>query len=287
MMTLHSAEQLIADLTWLLEEQENFVADYPLSDFLVANWRTRLERLSHDPESLILFMAQAKSHFLGTYFEQLFSFAVHHFTDVEVLAEHAQIHVSGKTYGEVDLLVKDSRGRVLQFEIALKFYLQREDLAPNVWIGPNKNDSLLKKLTHARDHQLQILNIAEGKIWLESLDCKGNVVPNLMIYGRHFYDLNLQENIIFEYLKCGAGWVRLTQLLKLEHCLSNLYEAKKPYWISPNLENIEEKQITKKLEKSLLLRFEHDPRPVLFSCKRKMDNMKVDLFWLFVCPDEW
>lgn len=286
-MTLHSADQLLADLEWLLEERESFVLDYPLAGFLIEGWRSNFKRLSDQPEPIVQWMAQAKSHFLGTYFEQLFSFAVQHFADAQVLAEHEQIHVAGKTYGEVDLLVKNRAGMIFQFEIALKFYLERNDLRPHCWIGPNKHDSLVKKQTHARNHQLKVLNVEEGQSWLKSFSNDTAVTPNLMIFGRHFYDLNIDAKAFFEYQKYSGGWIRLKRLFALEHFIDDLSEAKKPYWITPNSINIDIKQINKSLYEELAIRFEHDPRPILFSCARKLNAYENSVFWLFICPDEW
>ncbi|MCO4785338.1 DUF1853 family protein [Marinomonas atlantica] len=261
--------------------------DYPLAGFLIKGWRSNLKLLSDQPEPLVQWMAQAKSHFLGTYFEQLFSFAVQHFADVQVLAEHEQIHIAGKTYGEVDLLIKNRAEMIFQFEIALKFYLERNDLNPHCWIGPNKHDSLVRKQTHARDHQLKVLNVEEGQSWLKSFSNDTAVTPNLMIFGRHFYDLNIDAKAFFEYQKYNGGWVRLNRILVLEHFLYDLREAQKPYWITPNSIKSDKKQMNKTLKKELAIRFEDDPRPVLFSCIRKSDTSKTSVFWLFVCPDEW
>lgn len=283
----YPAESLLADLLWLLEERELFVCDEPLAVFLQTDWRTRFAKLSAAPTPLIEHMAAAKSHFLGTYFEQLFSFAVHRFTTLEVLAEHEQIQGASKTLGEVDLLVRDQAGRVLQFEIALKFYLERPDLYPNDWIGPNKNDSLAKKVSHARQHQLAILTLPEGQEWLIDTALSGKVTPNLMIYGRHFYALSGNEEAFFAGATKDSAWIRLSNLEALAPFLCELQEACKPHWMTPGFSAYTSKQINHSLLVELSERFVEDSRPILFSCRKCTISSKNDIFWLFVCPDEW
>ncbi|CUB02196.1 DUF1853 family protein [Marinomonas fungiae] len=284
---MYSSEQLLSDLTWILEAREVFVCDEPLAGFLDNDWRQRLAALNDDTDCLVEHMAAAKSHFLGTYFEQLFSFAVTYFTSLEVLAEHEQIHASGKTLGEVDLLVRDLAGRVLQLEIALKFYLERQDLYPNVWIGPNKNDSLTKKVSHARQHQLTILTKPEGKQWLAKFITNTDVKPNLMIYGRHFYSVPAQDAAFFADDAICSAWVRLSELPRLGPYLLDLHEAQKPNWMTPRNNLNLSKRINAEFMVELSQRFVDDDRPILFSCRKYADLSETNTFWLFVCPDDW
>ena len=78
---------------------------------------------------------------------------------VEVLLENTQIKQEKITIGEIDCILKQ-HGVPIHLEIIYKFYLY----APNVgtteidhWIGPNRNDSLLKKLHKLKDKQLPLI----------------------------------------------------------------------------------------------------------------------------------
>lgn len=283
-----SAIQYINDLKWLLDGHETFVADIALADFLTPDYVQRLYHLEQNPAPLVSYMKQAKSHFLGTYFEQLFSFAVQNFTQLTVLAEHQQIQANGKTFGEIDLLARDPFGRCMQFEVALKFYLQRPDLAPNDWIGPNRNDSLKKKVDHARDHQLTVLDHQEGQQWLESVS--GDIFCNkyLLIFGRHFYHLDGvygQDVNVTPDLK--GGWLYWSELAQYQSYFFDLVLAEKPCWMTPNREKSEKNQINGNFTEWLRQYFIEDERPKLFSCYHKPDNGQTSLFWLFICPDHW
>ena len=278
---------LLNDLEWLLTGHETFVTDYPLSEYLVSDWRERLRALRLAPEPLLGYMSQAKSHFLGTYFEQLFSFAVRQFTDLTLLAEHQQIHDGAKTLGEVDLLAQDRDGRCIQFEVALKFYLHRPDLAPTDWIGPNKNDSLQKKVRHARTHQLEVLSQDDGRIWLESIAKTLGYQRNLMIYGRHFYALNSDHASILSQPNYHGGWIYIDQLISLAGVLADLTPAHKPQWITPIIDASETFSIDDHLIQRLSDSFVNDERPALFSCQRQQGLAPRQVFWLFVCPNDW
>ncbi|MDK2777871.1 MAG: DUF1853 family protein [Pseudomonadota bacterium] len=62
-----------------------------------------------------------------------------------------QIISHGRTLGELDLLT-ELQGQHWHFELALKFYLSREQ----DWIGPNSRDRLFRKLRHTAEKQLQL-----------------------------------------------------------------------------------------------------------------------------------
>lgn len=279
--------QYLSDLEWLLAEREVFVADQPLAGFLLPDWRDRLSVLAQQPATLIAFMAQAKSHFLGTYFEQLFSYAVRHFTDLEILAEHQQIQGERQTLGEVDLLASDRAGQAIQFEIALKFYLERPDLAPNDWVGPNKNDSLKKKVDHARSHQLKVLESEEGRGWLTSVTDLTSINKNLMIFGRHFYRLDDPACALFDEFEIQGGWLYKYELLKWAPYLSDLILANKPCWVTPNRQKDSVNQIDDEFIEALESVFLIDKRPRLYTCQRRGKDKKQQHFWLFICPEGW
>lgn len=280
-------EPLLKDLEWLLEEREMFVADVSLSQFYHSDWRMILARLKRSPAPLVEHMRQVKSHFLGSYFEQMFAFAVHQFTSLDVMAEHAQIHGGSRTLGEVDLLACDATGQIRQFEIALKFYLERSDVALNYWLGPNKNDSLDRKVAHARAHQLQILETPEGKSWLHSVTDLSTYQAHLLIYGRRFW--HLSSSLFTEFAHClpQGAWVHVGELLDWKDCFEDFQVADKPHWMTAIRNKNQFKQIDTDFVEGLIQTFDIDQRARLFSCKWRDRANQDDIFWLFICPNAW
>ncbi|TDO99074.1 DUF1853 family protein [Marinomonas balearica] len=267
---------LIDDLKWVLRfETINEALD--LSYYRIVDWEGKLQQLSDNPSPLYDVFSNVKSHFLGSYFEVLFSFAIRHFTTLDIVCEHEQIQSDTRTLGEIDLIVKTVEGHYIQFEIAIKFYLERPDLAPDNWIGPNKNDSLRKKTERAMHHQLKILNTKEGVAWLNSHSIPNVGNKELLIFGRLFRYPRMDQSYNSE-----ANWIHLRDLDAT--ALPLLAEAIKPHWLTPTLDM---EYIThRECSRRLTARFEIDDRPVLFTVSSDK-SAKIGHKWLFVVPDEW
>ncbi|WP_417561133.1 DUF1853 family protein [Marinomonas sp.] len=278
---------LVKDLAWLVEGHY-IERDFDLQPYWVADVNERLLMLDQDPESLVTAMAACKSHFLGSYFETLFSFAIAHLSHLKIHLEHFQIVNEGKTLGEVDMLVETPNGELHQFEIAIKFYLERPDLFPHDWIGPNKNDSLLKKVTRAREHQLQILQTEEGISAIEGVAKGRHPISNLLVFGRLYSALNSKEEVD-AWLKQSdrGGWIRVSNISLLMPFFSDFLILQKPNWLS--VPNINDNFSSNSLQSAynLVGEFLLDDRPrhvFLMSALYKTDQIHRNVF---IVPDSW
>ena len=122
---------------------------------------------------------------LGQLAEQFLFNQLEHLQDCEILLENIQIQKDKQTLGELDALI-ELDGKSIHLEIVYKFYLYDEILGASEmeqWIGPNRNDSLIEKLTKLKDKQLPLFYSSECKSTLEqfNLDIK-----------------NFQQHIIFK-----------------------------------------------------------------------------------------
>lgn len=278
---------LVRDLAWLVEGHY-IERDACLEDYWLADVEARLLVLDQAPAPLIEALAQCKSHFLGSYFETLFSFAIEHLSSLNVLKEHFQITQDGKTLGEVDLLVETPQGELVQFEIAIKFYLERPDLSPHHWIGPNKNDSLLKKVTRAREHQLCILQTDAGLSAIQDI-AKGRVPREcLLIFGRLYLELGDEASVTawMEQTYYG-GWIRVSQLSLLTPYFSDFSIIEKPHWLAP--QNINDKFASNFLQSAynLVGEFLHDDRPKHALFRQASDSIYSSFRSVFIVPDSW
>lgn len=90
--------------------------------------------------------------------------------NIEVLAENIQIIKDKITIGEIDcLLIKDNNP--IHLEIIYKFYLYDESFGNTElehWIGPNRKDSLIEKITKLKNKQLPLLYKNETKNILDA-----------------------------------------------------------------------------------------------------------------------
>ncbi|MGQ7957346.1 DUF1853 family protein [Pseudomonas sp. SP16.1] len=179
---LHSPA--VRDLAWVLLSppllgQPPGPQRHPLQ---ASRWRTQpalladwLRQLDRDDGALNAWLAQPPVRRLGLYYERLWQFALHGAPDVEVLAANLPIRQSGRTLGELDLLLRDAEGEH-HLELAVKFYLgpaagDGEDAAQ--WLGPGSHDRLDLKLAHLRQHQLPLSSRREASSQLNELQVAG------------------------------------------------------------------------------------------------------------------
>lgn len=278
---------LVKDLAWLVEGHY-IERDFDLQPYWVADVNERLLLLDREPGPLVTAVNACKSHFLGSYFEALFSFAIEHLSHLKIHLEHFQIESEGKTLGEVDMLVETPDGELHQFEIAIKFYLERPDLFPHDWIGPNKSDSLLKKVTRAREHQLQILQTEEGLSAINDVAKGCQPISNLLVFGRLYSALNNAEDIR-DWLRgteCGA-WIRISNMHLLTPWFEGFLILQKPHWLSVlnNSDNFSFNSLQSAY--NLVGDFLLDDRPrhmLLKSTLYEIDQMHR---FVFVVPDSW
>jgi len=91
---------------------------------------------------------------------------------IELLAENVQIKRNKVTIGEIDCLLKYDHTPI-HLEIIYKFYLYDESVGASElehWIGPNRKDSLIEKITKLKNKQLPLLYKPETEQVLHQLD---------------------------------------------------------------------------------------------------------------------
>ncbi len=97
---------------------------------------------------------------LGKRVEQFVLATLHEQSNIEILLENTQIQNQKITIGEIDCLLKQD-GTPLHLEIVYKFYLYDSSIGNTEidhWIGPNRRDTLVKKLHKLKDKQLPLIH---------------------------------------------------------------------------------------------------------------------------------
>jgi hypothetical protein len=90
----------------------------------------------------------------------------------EVLIENIQIRKEKISIGEIDCILK-YLNKLIHLEIVYKFYLYDESLQGSglhKWIGPNRKDDLIHKLTKLKERQLPLLFKKETRKSIEALN---------------------------------------------------------------------------------------------------------------------
>jgi hypothetical protein len=96
---------------------------------------------------------------LGHLVERFVANELNNNADIEILAENIQIKKDKRTIGEIDCLLTHNHTPV-HLEIIYKFYIYDESVGSSElehWIGPNRKDSLIEKITKLKTKQLPLL----------------------------------------------------------------------------------------------------------------------------------
>lgn len=110
---------------------------------------------------------------LGKRAEHFFAEAIQASETYELLAQNLQVIQDKKTWGEFDFFLKNRQlDQKLHVELVYKFYVYDPSFEEEMerWIGPNRRDSLLRKVNRLKSHQLPLLFQQEAK---ETLDHHG------------------------------------------------------------------------------------------------------------------
>lgn len=108
---------------------------------------------------------------LGKVVEQFVIHCLKQESNTNVIAEGLQIQDQKTTIGELDCLYLKNKTPI-HLEIVYKFYLYDATLGNSElehWIGPNRNDSLIKKLQKLKTKQFPLLHNVKTKSYIQDL----------------------------------------------------------------------------------------------------------------------
>ena len=156
------------------------------------------------------FNNSVKGHMpLGKLVERFVIEELRQHSNISILSENIQIQNQKTTIGEIDCLLRQNNISI-HLEIIYKFYLYDPDAGSTEidrWIGPNRNDNLLKKLHKLKDKQLPLLYNPQTKFLLDSLNLNlDDLVQKVLFKAQLFTPFN--KNIQFDLLNkaCHTGF---------------------------------------------------------------------------------
>lgn len=170
---------------------------------------------------------------LGKYIERLVSFELQQQESISILSENIQIQDNKTTLGELDcLLLKDEKP--IHLEIIYKFYVYDDSIGNSEiehFVGPNKKDTLVKKLNKLSKKQLPLLHSKHCKNYLKTLDLNSNEIEQHVYFKAQLF-VPFQKKIILKILnqECVAGfYINTKQLQEFFDC--KFYIPEKIDWI--------------------------------------------------------
>ncbi|WP_299248157.1 DUF1853 family protein [uncultured Aquimarina sp.] len=186
----------------------------------------------------------SENEVLGKRIEHFFEYFVNSSENYKIILKNLQIFKDKITIGELDFLLEDlQRKQVFHIELIYKFYLydpKRSEVVLERWIGPNRNDSLLEKVTKLKEKQLPLLYRSETITTLQKLDIRPNdIVQKVCFFGNLFVPLS-HENKKISHLnnECIVGyWIHAEEFTEEKYGSYRYYIPKKKDWITDPTHN--------------------------------------------------
>ncbi|CDF79363.1 conserved hypothetical protein (DUF1853) [Formosa agariphila KMM 3901] len=154
--------------------------------------------------------------------------------NIEIIAENLQIQKEKRTLGEIDCILKRDE-QLIHLEIIYKFYLYDPEVGITEfdhWIGPNRKDSLVDKLTKLHEKQLPLLFNPETKKYLDAFEISSDHIEQQVYFkAQLFLPYGLKTNVFTELNPdCVTGfYIRHTELELFQDC--KFYMPKKTDWL--------------------------------------------------------
>jgi hypothetical protein len=142
---------------------------------------------------------------LGKRVERFVSSQLQQNKEITILLENVQVQNEKITIGEIDCLLKHNHTPI-HLEIIYKFYLFDAQIGTTEiehWIGPNRNDSLLKKLTKLKEKQLPLLYNPLTKPLLDDLDLKADEIQQVVCFKAQLF-VPYQKDVEFKELNAAC-----------------------------------------------------------------------------------
>lgn len=192
-----------------------------------------LNKLNLDEIPETLFNRQIlKKHRLGHLAEQFAFNQLEQLDNCKILAENVQVQKNKQTLGELDALIKLNQ-ETIHLEIIYKFYVYDESLGtPELerWIGPNRKDSLIEKITKLKTKQLPLLHSSECESILDALGLERSNIQQKVLFKAQLF-IPYQTSVRFGQLNeaCVNGfYLKTSQLSDFNTC--KFYIPEKIEW---------------------------------------------------------
>lgn len=200
---------------------------------------------------------------LGRRIEYFFRYYIDEFSRHRTLAANLQIIQEKITLGELDFLLQDKiSAEISHVELVYKFYLYDPSISTEMerWIGPNRRDSLVRKLDRLTRHQFPLLYRKETRETLKSLQIDPQEVSQKICFKAHLFLPYSQPDLkpTGVNAECISGrWLHYLKFTKREFGDHLFYLPKKENWpVDPkfNKQWLDYEEIYPQLQHLLLLK---------------------------------
>lgn len=173
---------------------------------------------------------------LGKRVEYFFAFFVKQHASEVLVAQNLVISHGKRTMGEIDfLLLNKEKQEFTHVELVYKFYLfdpeRGGDLGP--WIGPNRKDSLLRKLHRLEEHQFPLLYREEFREVAQNLNLPLDQILQKLCFKANLFVPPDMLNQKFSGINndCIQGfWIRIQDFQEKAYGAYYYHTPKKQFW---------------------------------------------------------
>jgi len=157
----------------------------------------------------------------------------------QVLYENMQLIEDKKTIGEIDFIIENIKTKqVIHLELAYKFYLFDPTISSqsiNNWIGPNRNDSLIKKIEKVKQKQFPLLYHKMASSIFHNIKLH-KVSQALCLLVSLFIPFEYKERFLPIYKKAIKGYyLDMKTFINFDHSEKFYYLPRKSEWgIAPS-----------------------------------------------------
>lgn len=221
---------------------------------------------------------------LGRRVEYFFKYYLEQFSNEEILLANTQITSNKITVGELDFLLRNRFSQsISHVELVYKFYLYDPSIPSETdrWIGPNRRDTLVKKLKKLQEQQLPLLHRLETQPLLKQLHISPEEIGQMICFKANlFVPYSLLEKPFARINPdCVQGfWLKAKEFTEQEFGDHLFYSPKKANWpVAPEKNTCWFSFDLIREQLSLLL--DQEKSPLVWMKKRTGEYKRFFLVW--------
>jgi len=240
-----------------------------------------LKQISLVTKKVLITNSISKKLRLGKLVERFISLQLQSDDTIEILQENVQIKNEKITVGELDCLMLRNK-QPIHLEIVYKFYLYDASVGANElehWVGPNRKDSLIKKLEKLKKKQFPLLYNKHTKTVLEQSNLNIEAIKQQVCFKAQLYIPFLEEIIDFKLINkaCVKGfYLKKEQLHYFKDC--SFYLPTKINWLA-NVNAEVSWQGYSQFSEKLYLQLDKKQSPLCWIKKQNEDLLKCFIVW--------
>jgi hypothetical protein len=171
---------------------------------------------------------------LGHLAETIVSKLIHSSTNYNIRYENIQLLEAKKTIGEIDFILEENYTKQLfHMELAYKFYLYDPNISSESvhnWVGPNRNDSLIKKLDKTKNKQFPLLYHNCSKLKFDKINLD-NVSQVLCLLASLYIPYECKASFSSSYQKAIKGYyLTIDKFISLNNTEKMYFLPSKQAW---------------------------------------------------------